>query len=107
MNYPQQRRVELWFAFAVSTVLGGLCGWFAIAKELPFLWWFAGPFLALIPLTAWKATRSNGEFENELEKFETFAKQHPILSLLAILCGIAGSLWTFGSVIVRIVAAFT
>ncbi len=104
MNYPQQRRAELWFAFAVSAVLGGLFCWLAITRDLIFLWWFSGPFLVLMPLTAWKAARPNSVFESELENFDAFNKRHPILSWLLILGAIAGCLWTLGSLIFRILA---
>lgn len=107
MNYPQLRRTELWVAFTGSAALGGMFSWLAITKELPFLWWFAGPFLVLLPLTAWKACQTESTFEREEEKFDSFTKRHPILSALLILGGIAGSLWSIGCVIFRVLAILT
>lgn len=107
MNYPQLRRTELLVAFTVSSVLGGLFSWLAIAKGLPFLWWFAGPFFVLVPFTAWKAAKPNSVFEREQEKLETFTKRHPILSSLLILGAIAGGLWSIVSMIFHVLATLT
>lgn len=106
MNYPQLRRTELWLVFTASAVLGGFFGWLAVTKDHAFLWWFAVPFLVMVPLSAWKAARPSSVFESEQEKFDVFAKRHPILSSLLILGGIAGALWTIGSVLLRVLAHF-
>ena len=107
MNYPQWRRMELLVVFMASAVLGGLFAWLAITKELAFLWWFAGPFLVLVPLSAWKAAKPDRVFENEQEKYHRFTRRHPVLSSLLIVGGMAGALWTIGSVLLRVLAAFT
>jgi hypothetical protein len=98
------RRIELWISFACCTAIGGTFGWLAIAKRLPFLWWFAGPFLVLIPLMVWKATRPDRAFEEESEKLQAFSQRHPIWAALLALVTIAGALWTLCEMIGSIVS---
>ena len=98
------RRIELWISFACCTAIGGTLGWLAIAKGLPFLWWFAGPFLVLIPLTAWKATRPDRAFEEESEKLQAFNQRHPIWAALLALVTITGTLWTLWKMISSIIS---
>ena len=107
MTYPQQRRTEHWVGFAVSITLVAVFSWLAVSKELPFLWWFAGPFFILVPLTAWRATRPTSVFEREEEKLDAFAVRHPILSSILILASGAASLWTVGGALIRVLAYLT
>lgn len=108
MNNLQIRRIELWFDFAVSVVIGGVFSWLAVTLELPLFWWIAGLcFFVIVPLTAWHATRPNSVIEKEEEKFEAFMRRNPILSALFTIASIVGFLWSIGSVLIRVFASLT
>lgn len=68
-----------------------------------FLWCFAGPFLVLLPHTAWKATRPDRVFVEEQEKLQAFHQRHPILAAMLALGTVAGASWTLWKLIGSIV----
>lgn len=94
MNHAPYRRIELWSSFACCISIGGTIAWLAIARGLPFLWWFAVPFLVLTPFTFWKATRPDRFFEKEQAEQQAFNQKHPIWAALLALLTITGALWT-------------
>ncbi len=85
MHYIKQRRVELWFGFGISLLLGFFLGSIAFLQEIRALWWLAVPFLILAPILAWKATRAAEVFKAEEQMINERYSKNPTWSNLALL----------------------
>jgi hypothetical protein len=78
MTYPQQRRLELSWVCVGGAGLAGFMIWVAVTKDVTILWWLAAPFLVLLLLSIWKATRPNHVFELEQKRYSATIMCHPI-----------------------------
>lgn len=101
MNYPKERRLELWFFATISLLLALALTWAAI-RSSSTLWWIALPFYLLLPLLIWKLKRDDRSFQAEQEHYEKWTQAHPVASAVINLGAIVSAVWT----LVRVVPHF-